>query len=307
MVLPAGALEILQDGQNDVVTLNYMTGESEIITSHSEIEVKNIDLKRITFNQAGKRATVTITVYGRIENRGDIANTLDNPDVTTFNFDYVQYGFTLITSDESYQIMYINQKAQLIYSDYETVNLTGNDIVVNNDVLTISFDLKSDRETYDSLEVESSFIKINMTLDDFNSDEFDESKLVYLVDIAPNAPLEVITEVTNLAEAGKPVKFNGSAIPLTGQPPYLYHWDFGDGSFSTDRSPTHIYTKAGSYNYTFTVTDSATPPASATERGMIKITGETTEGTANTLLIFLAVIIIIAVIGVGIIVYILRR
>ncbi len=45
-----------------------------------------------------------------------------------------------------------------------------------------------------------------------------------------------------------------------------YAWDFGDGSQSTEESPSHAYARAGSYNVTLTVTDDkgATNSASTT-------------------------------------------
>jgi large repetitive protein len=41
-----------------------------------------------------------------------------------------------------------------------------------------------------------------------------------------------------------------------GIPPFIYHWDFGDGTTSNQQNPTHNYTHAGNYTATFTVTDS---------------------------------------------------
>ena len=37
--------------------------------------------------------------------------------------------------------------------------------------------------------------------------------------------------------------------------PYSYHWDFGDGTTSTEQNPKHAYTHRGNYTATFTVTD----------------------------------------------------
>lgn len=54
---------------------------------------------------------------------------------------------------------------------------------------------------------------------------------------------------------GQTVTFAGTASG--GAPSYTYSWNFGDGSVnSTGSSPTHIYSSAGSYNVTLTVTDS---------------------------------------------------
>ena len=81
---------------------------------------------------------------------------------------------------------------------------------------------------------------------------------MYLSDVAPNPPLVIYDAyASNIGSIGENIQFNGSVVPLTGQPPYTYHWDFGDQSSSTQLNPTHIYTKAGVYTYTFTVTDQA--------------------------------------------------
>jgi outer membrane protein assembly factor BamB len=37
--------------------------------------------------------------------------------------------------------------------------------------------------------------------------------------------------------------------------PYTYHWDFGDGTTSTEENPKHAYDHRGNYTATFTVTD----------------------------------------------------
>lgn len=47
-----------------------------------------------------------------------------------------------------------------------------------------------------------------------------------------------------------------------------FHWDFGDGSSSTDKDPTHTYTKPGDYNVTVKVTS----PSGMTDIDFIDIT-----------------------------------
>ena len=49
----------------------------------------------------------------------------------------------------------------------------------------------------------------------------------------------------------KPITFTNES---TGNPNRTYLWDFGDGVTSTLTSPTHVFTQAGTYNVTLTVT-----------------------------------------------------
>ncbi|MBM4432133.1 MAG: PKD domain-containing protein, partial [Chloroflexi bacterium] len=51
------------------------------------------------------------------------------------------------------------------------------------------------------------------------------------------------------------VDFNGTVSG--GTAPHTYNWDFGDGYTSTLQNPTHVYSTAGAYSVTLTVTDSA--------------------------------------------------
>ncbi|HTN45157.1 MAG TPA: PKD domain-containing protein [Flavipsychrobacter sp.] len=53
---------------------------------------------------------------------------------------------------------------------------------------------------------------------------------------------------------GQPVQFLDSATSSSGAP-LTHFWDFGDGSTSTLRTPSHVYTQAGSYNVMLVVKD----------------------------------------------------
>ncbi|MFO7677738.1 MAG: PQQ-binding-like beta-propeller repeat protein [Thermoplasmatota archaeon] len=52
----------------------------------------------------------------------------------------------------------------------------------------------------------------------------------------------------------KPVSFTAEAYG--GEPPYTYHWGFGDGNTSEEQNPTHAYQEVGNYTATLTVYDS---------------------------------------------------
>jgi len=53
---------------------------------------------------------------------------------------------------------------------------------------------------------------------------------------------------------GQVIQFTGSAE--NGNPPYDYHWVFGDGNFSNQQNPTHSYPNEGNYTVVLSVTDS---------------------------------------------------
>jgi PKD repeat protein len=50
-----------------------------------------------------------------------------------------------------------------------------------------------------------------------------------------------------------PIQFTGSAYG--GYPPYIWHWDLGDGNTSEEQNPEHIYNSIGIYIINLTVTD----------------------------------------------------
>jgi PKD repeat protein len=139
--------------------------------------------------------------------------------------------------------------------------------------------------------------------------DMDISGFVYLSDIAPNPALEIMEAYAekNIGSLGETIQFNGTIIPLTGQPPYQYRWDFGDEKTSTQMNPTHAYDKAGEFTYTFTVTDQAGDTAS--ETGSITISTEGgSNGSSNTpMMLFLAILAIVIVVGVVVIIWIIRR
>src|SRR5262245_25772881 len=56
--------------------------------------------------------------------------------------------------------------------------------------------------------------------------------------------------------AGSPIAFAATAAE-PGSPAFTYSWNFGDGTSSDQRAPTHIYAAGGAYNVSLTVTDGA--------------------------------------------------
>lgn len=292
--------ETITDIIEDVSSVDYFTQETTVVTSHPEIEVNNLDIVKATYSQQGTQATVTLQVSGSIENRGKIIDFYTDDTFGPLNF--VEYDFSLSTTEQDYTISYANQTGQ-VSNGVDTTNLTSSDFTVVGDTLTINFDLTSAAEVYDNMSVTSMFVKMNISAGDM-----DLSGFVYLSDIAPNPALEIMEAYApNIGSVGETIQFNGSIIPLTGQPPYQYRWDFGDEKTSTQMNPTHEYTNAGEYTFTFTVTDQAGD--SASETGKITISTEGgSNGSSNTpMMLFLAILAIVIVVGVVVIIWIIRR
>jgi PKD repeat protein len=63
---------------------------------------------------------------------------------------------------------------------------------------------------------------------------------------------------------------------------YGYKWDFGDGSTSRVKNPTHYYTAAGNYTVTLTVTDRARNVANTTQTITLELGANTESVDSNT-------------------------
>ena len=291
-VVAADEEESIVDPEGDVFVFDYASEDlDELVTTN---EKPNIDIKEVTYakNTGSTEVTLTIEVYGEIEDKGD----LESEDMSSLNI--VSYGISLSTSQDSYEINYINQTCQLSYSDYTTVNIT--DFSVAGGTLTIQFDVLNASETYD--DILANTVELVFAGDDIG----------YYMDTAPDEPMSVDVGGPYDGEVGEDIEFSGYVY--LGVSPYAYEWDFDDGETSTEKDPTHSYETAGNYTVTLTVTDDS--GSTANDTTTVPITkGETPNGNGGNnqdgadsgLLLFVAVIAIIAIIGVVVIIFIVRR
>jgi len=290
--------ETITDSINDVSTIDYVTGETTVITSSPDIDVKNLDIIEATYTKQNTLITLTLQVRGVIENRGQFIDPYSSADILDYNA--VEYGFDLSTSAEDYTLSYCNKSGQLTIGS-EQINLTSSDFSVNGNTLSMFFTESSANETYTSLSATTTFIKANLSSID--------SGFTYLSDIAPNPPLAVTEAFAyDTGAVGETIQFNATVEPMTGQPPYSYHWDFGDHTTSTELNPTHSYEKAGTFTYNFTVTDNS--GATASETGSIVITQEGGGGSgpwSTQMILFIVILAVIIAVGIVVIVWIIRR
>jgi len=315
--IPIQAADVtINDPTGDVFTIDFYGEQSSVITYSPDINIDNIDITRLTYTKTGGSATLTLEVKGTIENRGSILDANQNYPENLTEINDVEYEMMLGTklagsTGETYTVVYVNKQCQLLTSEDETpTNLTSSEFSATGSTLTVTFPLKNPDEVYASMTSNTTFLKLNLTGLNEATDNPDELANLYtfLTDVCPNPALDVsIVYAPNVGSVGESLQFNSSIVPLTGQPPYSFEWNFGDGTTSNEQNPTHIYAKAGTYTYNLTVTDQAN--AKAYQSDTIEITSEGNgDGIASSpLLLFLAVIIIIAAIGIVVLVIIIRR
>jgi PKD repeat protein len=65
----------------------------------------------------------------------------------------------------------------------------------------------------------------------------------------------VVTASANPSSGPTPLSVQFSASLAGGTPPYLYEWDFGDGTTSSEAAPMHTFSRGGSYAVILVVRD----------------------------------------------------
>lgn len=76
-----------------------------------------------------------------------------------------------------------------------------------------------------------------------------------------NSAITVNSTPPSPSVAGTTVVFNQSNNGLSGDGPFTFGWDFGDGTTSTDPAPSKVYSAPGTYRVTLVMTDSLGCPS----------------------------------------------
>ena len=83
--------------------------------------------------------------------------------------------------------------------------------------------------------------------------ELEIGQLIYIEGVTYIVAFIVSDTELELTEVYAGATDNGLTIPA--ELVETYFWDFGDGTFSTERSPTHLYSESGAFEATLTVTN----------------------------------------------------
>lgn len=285
--------ETIDDAQGDVI----VEDENGSDTTSSR---PNIDIKSLTYSRNSDETSVSVTleVKGSIQNRGDLfdLNSLEG-------LIMISYSVSIQTDAELYELTYVNQKCQLTYSDYSSVNIT--DFSVEGGVLNINFNLKN------SSEVINDIAAITFDIPSFERMYYDDAPTEIVYEANVNGPYEGIV--------GESIEFKGSIDEYSGTPTGLvYEWDFGDGTTSSQQNPTHVYDSNGTYIVTLTVTDSTDQSESDTTNAII--TEDSSNGNSKSnnndpvdkddesnVFLFVGLIAMVVVIGMLVLFFVLKR
>ncbi len=260
------------DSIGDVVDIN-----GEIIEHTYRIDIEDIDVAELWYEITDSTVELSLSVYGQILNRGSF-DELDllygewDPNQDIIDIDSTLYEFLIETENNLYQVRYVNGEVEVTDAYYE-VNVTDASALVNDETLRISFSLDTSDDELVGIQAASLYLYFNFNLSDppnMTEDEF----MFIAFDTIPNDPLEIYyaeCEYSTIPQY-KSVRFEGMVVPMTGQPPYTYEWDFGDGQTQIGPSVSHRYVELGEYVFTLTVTDGAGD--SCSQDGSVNVVAE---------------------------------
>ena len=99
-------------------------------------------------------------------------------------------------------------------------------------------------------------------------------------------PIAVMEYSPSEPRANQEIEFDGSGTLIsnmpTGAAAVSYEWKFGDGKTARGETVTHTYTRAGTYQVTLTVTDSAGRSGTTTENITVREALSSSDSEAET-------------------------
>lgn len=126
---PTQANNSITDWTKDVFTFNS-SGDPYLISNSSYVEIKNLDILKISYVQEDTLVTLSLQVTGQIEDRGSFESYYEQ--------ELVAYELELATSGTAYDLAYINKSAVLWHDDIQ-VSLPPSNFTVVGDTLTAWF------------------------------------------------------------------------------------------------------------------------------------------------------------------------
>jgi nucleoid-associated protein YgaU len=147
---------------------------------------------------------------------------------------------------------------------------TLNDIKAPSYTIYIGQELKLPEEKEETSQAEGSD-KVTLTVTDDGGLSGSATQNVQ-VEQATNRPPTAIISGPTSGLAGETLSFSGAGSTDDGDI-VSYVWDFGDGATGSGENVTHVYSAAGSYKVTLTVTDDG--------KGTDKVVAQTQASTAQ--------------------------
>ncbi len=137
--------------------------------------------------------------------------------------------------------------------------------------------------------IEKGVYKVTLTVTDNDNASSSIIKQITVVNTPPTANF-FHTAKNDTYLIGSPVDFNDNSFDQDGVI-VSYRWDFGDGTTSTEKNPTHIFSSTGRHHVTLTVTDNDNDQDSITKSILIGSTND--EGFLSALSFFDILMIVV--------------
>ena len=169
-VLAADETETITDDEDDVMDW-FAENEEDVYVDNKP----NIDIVEVIFSRDDNILTLTLSVKGQIQNKGNLDDVIE----FTEGAEYIAYYFEIVTTTETaYEIYYVNNQCKLWYlDDWEMEDYPDPEVVPEEDFnaagsdIMISFSLKNSSEDIEYLT--ANVVEVKDSLEDpiFFADE----------------------------------------------------------------------------------------------------------------------------------------